>query len=185
MEVNMSEVWKDIEQFPGYSISSEGRVRNNKTGHIRTFNPRPDTRYAKLTVRVNGEAKRSSVHRLVANAFIPNPENKPEINHINGDKFDNRKENLEWCTHSENMIHAVANGICPKPPPKSTQIAVFNADDTECLAVYDSIKEASEDLGISLNTIYCTLCQRNHNPVHNRIFYKIGRDVSLTTSQKT
>lgn len=63
-----------------------------------------------LTVSLSG--KIVGVHRLVADAFIPNPENKPQVNHKNADKTDNNADNLEWCTASENSRHAVAMGLC-------------------------------------------------------------------------
>lgn len=64
--------------------------------------------YHTVSLKVAGKFHPYRVHRLVAQAFIPNPENKPEVNHINGDKTDNRVENLEWATSQENQVHAVA-----------------------------------------------------------------------------
>ena len=61
--------------------------------------------YANITLIKNGNKFKTVIHRLVAKAFIPNPENKPEVNHINGNKRDNRLDNLEWCTSSENRKH--------------------------------------------------------------------------------
>lgn len=66
----------------------------------------PGRDYLKISIRMNGKSKNLSVHRLVAKAFIPNPLEKPCVNHLNGNKSDNRVENLEWCTYSENHIHA-------------------------------------------------------------------------------
>ena len=63
--------------------------------------------YLKLNVWAKGKVRSRPVHRLIAEAFIPNPENKPEVNHKNGNKTDNSVENLEWCTHSENIQHSV------------------------------------------------------------------------------
>lgn len=68
-------------------------------------------KYPRISTCVNGKKKNLKVHRIVAETFIPNPENKRQINHINGIKTDNRVENLEWCTQYENMRHAVSLGL--------------------------------------------------------------------------
>lgn len=100
----MTEEWRDIEGFDGvYQISSLGRVRSFKTGKERFLKGSVyNTGYKTITLRHNGKDCQKLLHRLVAETFIPNPENKPEVNHINCKRDDNRVENLEWVTHYEN-----------------------------------------------------------------------------------
>lgn len=110
------EVWKEIAESKGlYSVSNKGRVRNNETGYI--LKPVDFSRgYLKVSIK-NGDRVEVNrmVHRLVAMAFIPNPENKPEVNHKNGIHGDNRLENLEWVTGEENRSHAYETGlVCHK-----------------------------------------------------------------------
>ncbi len=98
-----------MEQIKGvsekYLISKEGYVLNTKT------NKRLAGMYTEVGyLRVNLEGKHHRVHRLVAEAFIPNPDKLPEVNHLNGIRDDNRVENLEWCSRLENMQHAYARG---------------------------------------------------------------------------
>lgn len=110
----MKEIWKDI--FDGkYQISNLGNIRSlnyHREKRIRELSKlKMPNGYETVKICINGKVKRYSLHRLVAEAFIPNSENKKQVNHINGIKNDNRVENLEWCTQSENQLHAVRNGL--------------------------------------------------------------------------
>ena len=96
----MEEIWKTIEEFPNYEVSNMGQIRNKTTGHIRK--PRVHRGYCDINIMKNNTRIYRRVHRLVAIAFIPNPDNLPEINHINEDRTDNRVENLEWCDRTYN-----------------------------------------------------------------------------------
>lgn len=99
------EMWKDIEGFEGrYQISSWGRVRN-KDGMI--LKPYTNNKgYVKISLQEGRRAIKKRIHRLVAQAFIPNPYNLPQVNHKDGNKQNNSYTNLEWVTNSENLRHA-------------------------------------------------------------------------------
>lgn len=94
------ELWKEIIGFDGYKVSNRGRIRGN-SGRIINMRIEKDG-YVDVSLWKNRRKVRARVHRLVAIAFLPNPENKPQINHKNGIRTDNRLSNLEWCTHLEN-----------------------------------------------------------------------------------
>lgn len=99
-------------QYPNYFVNEQGNVFSNKSGGIKKLKTDNHSReYVKVTIYNNGKQKTMYVHRLVAQTFIPNPDSKPEINHINGIKSDNRVENLEWSTPKENTKHAYATGL--------------------------------------------------------------------------
>ena len=105
------EIWKDIYGYEGkYQVSNYGRIRS-----VKILKPcKSSFGYYRVGFSENGKIKSFSVHRLVALSFVPNPERKKEVNHMDGDKTNNRADNLEWVTQSENIQHAYDNGLCKK-----------------------------------------------------------------------
>lgn len=99
------EVWQPVSEFDGlYEISSAGRVRSVRRGII--LKTKMNNGYTKLDLSKGNIGYPRLVHRLVAQAFIANPDNKPEVNHLDGNRSNNAVSNLEWSTHSENGLHS-------------------------------------------------------------------------------
>jgi hypothetical protein len=142
-------LWKDIDGFSGrYQISNLGMCRaNTNYTNFKSISSRIDSAgYETVRLSYSGKTATKRIHRLVADAFIPNHLNKPFVNHINGNKQDNRTRNLEWVTHSENIKHAYNLKLIPRPTEKSVV-------DINQKKVYSSIKEASREIGIPYPTI--------------------------------
>jgi hypothetical protein len=106
------EIWKDIPDYEGlYQVSNLGDIRSLKRKKAINLLPSIGTDgYYRLNLHKNG-GKTSSIHRIVAQAFIPNPDNKPQVNHKDGNKLNNHFDNLEWCTPKENTNHAHLTGL--------------------------------------------------------------------------
>lgn len=127
----IQEIWKDIEGYEGYyQVSNMGKVKslprfkNFRNLKVRVegkvLNPAPRTKnYLWVSFRKDHTLKQFSIHRLVAKAFIPNLENKAEVNHIDGNKLNNRMDNLEWMTRVENAKHAAPVYLRGEKNPKS------------------------------------------------------------------
>jgi hypothetical protein len=106
------EIWKDVVGFSGlYLISNKGRLKSIKKNGTQILRS-PSIRfwYLRTSLSNNGKITQESIHRMVAAAFIPNPQNKPVVNHIDANPLNNCVENLEWCTPAENLQHAINLG---------------------------------------------------------------------------
>lgn len=128
--------WKDIKDFEGfYQINEIGDVKSLERKSSNPINliekelilkPRIKRGYSTVVIQKNGKRKYISTHRLVALTFIPNPENKTQVNHINGIKNDNRTENLEWCTAKENINHSWDNKLSTSLKGENHNMAKLN-----------------------------------------------------------
>ena len=153
------EIERDVVGYEGlYSIDIFGnvtRLSDNKEmkQQMNKFG------YVNVSLRKNGKQKQHKVHRLIANAFIPNPQNKEQVNHIDGNKAHNVVWNLEWCTCKENINHAVKTGL----NPKCTPIRIVETGKT-----YPDITSCAKDIKGDVSDIYgCLIGQRKtHKGYH-------------------
>nr|WP_302598403.1 NUMOD4 domain-containing protein [uncultured Cellulosilyticum sp.] len=139
----LDEHFKAVEGFENYLVSNYGRILNLDTGRI--LKPRSNNGYQAVMLCKNGEEKQVFVHRLVAQAFIPNIENKPQVNHIDENKANNHLSNLEWVTAKENINHGTRTERQAKA--KCKPVLVLDIDYNE-VGVFDSIKQACEVLSV-------------------------------------
>ena len=184
------EIWKDVDDYYGIlQVSNMGQVRtlDHYVKHKRPGSKKHikskvhklligNSGYAYFMLTLNGHTKHLQIHRLVAKAFIPNPENKPQVNHINADKLDNRVENLEWCTPSENMRHAYATGRIPldKIGKKGNLNNSAKAVDVYTLEGvfinhFDTMKDAAQAYNIPLSGV-CNCCTGYSKTCHGMVF---------------
>lgn len=145
------EVWKVVESHPEFEVSSTGKIRNNKTKTI--INGHKVCGYIRIGLgKKYGKNKTIAAHRLIAEAFIPNPENKPQVDHIDNIKHHNNVENLRWVTQEENIQnnwkYRKANNI----KPKRRKIVCVETN-----KIYNSYRKAAADYNIHNKRIYDVL----------------------------
>ena len=186
--VYMQEIWKDIPDYEGlYQISNLGNVKSLSFGNLNSeklLKSSPtNCGYYKVQLYKNHHAKMHYVHRLVASSFIPNPNNKPQINHIDGDKSNNRALNLEWVSAKENTKHATNIGL--RKPPMAGRTGANNPNSKPILqyslsgifvAEWSSTAEASRALSIPKHAISCCLCGKNKSG-YNYMWFKKTSDL--------
>ena len=168
LEVLMKEIWKDIEGFEGYQVSNMGRVKSlgrlveRKTTNMiiqtRILKPSINMGYHYVCLQKDKKSYFHAVHRLVGNAFIPNPDGLPCINHKDENPSNNLVNNLEWCTSSYNNTYkdlAVRNAI-----PRRIPVLQYTKDG-QFIREWTHAREAAESLNLSKRAIYECCCGRS------------------------
>ena len=154
----MEEIWKDIKGYEGiYQVSNLGRVKRVTTGRI-LKGVKNRTGYLKVSLYKNSIKYVKTIHRLVAEAFIPNPESKPQVNNIDEDKTNNRVDNLEWMTATENNTHGTRTERAGKAIGKTQSIPIVatNIKSGESTEFY-STKECARQLSLNAGNITSVL----------------------------
>lgn len=171
--------WKIIEENTNYAVSNSGQIKNLRTGRMLKYGNKK--RYYTVALHSDGLRKDRYVHRLVASAFIPNPNNLRYVNHKDHNIHNNNVENLEWCTSSENARHSYENGRRKEEYltiRKNIQQIMTDASKKEVgqydlenklINVYESIAEASRKTGINNRSI-SLVCNNKRKTAGNFIW---------------
>jgi hypothetical protein len=174
-ELNLGgEVWRPIDGYGGhYEVSNLGRLRSygryDKLAILKLFVGDRGYYRKPLYNKVTKKSYNFSIHRLVANAFIPNPDNKPNVNHIDGNKLNNKVENLEWVTQGENLQHAIKSGTLVLDGPNNPTAAFTKEQVIEIRELYSkgnlSRREIANIYGVSKSPIDNMLSKRTYKNI--------------------
>ena len=159
----MTEIWKKIiidDTEYNYEVSNTGNIRNTQTNKLLKQSIR--TQYYGVSLCNNNKKKTYNIHTLVATMFIDNPNNCKVVNHIDGNKFNNNIKNLEWCSYKENTSHALDNKLIKLHRKKVKQLSY---DGTQLIKIYDSIRDAEKETGIS-NKQISKVCRKKMPTAH-------------------
>lgn len=183
--MEVKELWKSLEEYKGIKVSSIGRIwkaaNKSRKERILTEFPKDKDGYCRCSVqKINGTWTSQPVHRLVAKAFILNPENKQTVNHIDGDRTNNKVENLEWVTPKENVIHSFRFGArkrC-KQVPKKTLLTDFQISQINKLRELYTVNQIAKLFNIEYQSLKNIIhkkkqCERldNQQPsIYNNIY---------------
>jgi hypothetical protein len=156
---------KERKEHFGYLIYEDGNILDVKK-NIAVNNSVNKSGYVIVNLVQDGKRKLNLLHRVIAQAFLPNPSNKKCVNHINGIKTDNRVENLEWVTYSENMVHAFKQGLNSLSEKQKNNLKakiVKKVIDKNTGVIYNSIIEACKELGLKYTQTKTHLSRNNEH----------------------
>ncbi len=183
----MEEIWKDILGYEEkYQVSNYGNIKalsrkvNTKGCSVRIIKERILKIYKGYRYQVVylGRRNSKSVHKLVALAFVPNPHNKPQINHIDGNKQNNNADNLEWCTQSENQLHAYKIGLqkpfslCGENAHNAIRFDIYDRNGNY-LSTRKRVKTYADEIGVNPGMIFRVLCGRRK--YHRNLSYRYAQ----------
>lgn len=160
-------MWKPIKDFENYEVSDAGEVRNVKFNRLLTPSPGAGG-YMRVQLRKDKQSHQRYVHRLVAEAFL---EGEGEVNHLNGNRADNRAENLEWTTHQQNVQHAFE--VLNRAPSRGRRVGVRVEYITGDVKIFDTTKECADYYGVDVTTIrdYVSHKLTPHRKVQANFYY--------------
>ena len=178
----MEEIWKKIDGY-NYEVSNYGNVRRIETGKILKQYKNKDG-YMRVELRNMDKRKNCRVHRLVAIAFIPNPDNLPEVNHKNELKADNTVSNLEWCTPKYNNNYGTRiEKISGSNHPKAVGIYQFNKDG-KLINKFETIMAAEKQFNSKTRGHICEVCQGKRKTAYGYI-WKYQNTINSQKSDNT
>jgi len=184
--IKNKELFKDVVGYEGsYSVSNMGVVKSlprtiirkddvstKLNGKVLNYNINRKG-YLMVKISINANSRYMTVHRLVAIAFIPNPNNHPQVNHIDGVKTNNFVNNLEWCTNEYNMQHAIENGLMNFDSAK-LQVSQFSLDGV-FIKTFKSIRQASEETNTTHSGI--SMCSRGLYNYYSGFIWRLGNEM--------